>query len=522
MGRVLIALLTAILLVPGVGRAQVGKSSPEWVQGLTELTAAIEGTFGDEGPRIVAALDKMAAAPRPSDPLRQVESAIRLEPQRSDLHVLRGLILDASGKSIEADDAFRHAWQLTPANPIVAYHVFHRAAKNGNAQEMQGARASLSAAYRTLLQDKSRTKASPFADIDVLRAGGSDSPVLPPVSYAPGYALIARGEYSEAIAAFRKAAKTDPLLTDQALRSPAVMQSIAAARDGRLADARSQLETAAALQDSAEAHRVLGVIYWANAQDDKGVEQLRIAIRLNPRDERARLALASVLSSSGRDADAERALQETIQVWPDSALAHWWLGSIYDRTNRLADAHREFALAAPRAIAGRAQFFTKIGQLATTAADIRSAVDAFERAVSANLNDPEAHKRLAGAFMLQDLTDEVFVELVAALLIDPRDAGAYSGIGQVYVNAGRYDEAVPPLRRALELSPDYPEARYALATALMRLGKTEEATRELERVQQAQRQMLEERRRTMAREVLEEDAKAKTTSKPAQTGPKSP
>jgi tetratricopeptide (TPR) repeat protein len=333
--------------------------------------------------------------------------------------------------------------------------------------------------------------------------------VLPPVAYAPGYALIARGEYRDAIAVFRKAAEADPLVTDSALRSPDVMQSIAAAKQGRLADARSRLEGAAALRDSSEAHRLLGMIYWANRQDDKGFEQLRIAIRLNPRDERSRLSLARVLSSTGRDADAERILLETIQVWPDSALAHWWLGSIYDRTNRLADAHREFMLAVPSAVAGRAQFFTKIGQLATTAADIRGAVDAFERSVSENLNDPEAHKRLAGAFMLQDLSDEVFVELVAALLIDPRDAGAYTGIGQVHVNAGRYDEAVPPLRRALELSPDYPEARYALATALMRLGKTEEATRELERVEQAQRQMLEERRRTMARDVLEEEAKAK-------------
>jgi len=488
MRRVLIPLLTAILIATDVTRAQGVRSGAEWVDALSEFTAAIAGTYGDEGTRITAALDKMAASPRPPDP---------------------------------ADAAIRQDWQLSSGNPIAAYHVFRRAAKNGDVQERQRARESLAAAYRTLLQDKSRTKAAPFADINVVRADAADAPVLPPVAYAPGYDLIARGQYSDAIRAFRKAAETDPLLTDPALRSPAVMQSIAAARQGRLADARSQLEAAAALQDSGEAHRLLGLIYWANAQDGKGVEQLRIAIRLNPRDERARLALASVLTSSGRDADAERTLQETIQVWPDSPLAHWWLGSIYDRTNRLADAHREYALAAPRAIAGRAQFFTKIGQLATTAADIRGAVDAFERAVSENLNDPEAHKRLAGALMLQDLTDEVFVELVAALLIDPRDAGAYTGIGQIHVNAGRYDEAVPPLRRALELSPDYPEARYALATALMRLGKTDEATRELERVQQQQRQILEERRRTMAREVLEEEAKTK--AKPAsQAGPKSP
>jgi superkiller protein 3 len=507
--RVLILLLAAILLVPCIGRTQVANVSADWVAGLSELTAAVEGTYGDEGPRITAALDKLAAAPRPPDPLRQLDSAIRLEPQRADLHLRRGVILDASGKSMDADAAFRQAWQLAPESPITAYYVFRRAAKNGDAQEMQRARESLAAAYRMLLQDKSRTKASPFADITVVGAGATDLPVLPPVAYAPGYALIARGEYGDAIAAFRKAAEADPLVTDPALRSPEVMQSIAAAKQGRLTDARSQLEGAAALRDSSEAHRLLGMIYWANGQDDKGFEQLRIAIRLNPRDERSRLALARVLSSSGRDADAERTLHETIQVWPDSPLAHWWLGSIYDRTTRLADAHREFTFAAPSAVAGRAQFFTKIGQLATTAADIRGAVDAFERSVSANLNDPEAHKRLAGAFMLQDLTDEVFVELVAALLIDPRDAGAYTGIGQICVNAGRYDEALPPLRRAIELSPDDFEARFALATALMRLGNTQEAAREFERVEKAQRQMLDERRRTMSRDVLEEEAKAK-------------
>jgi tetratricopeptide (TPR) repeat protein len=522
MGRVSIPLLVTILLATEITRAQGGRSAAEWVEALSEFTAAIAGTYGDEGTRINAALDRMAALPRPSDPLQQVEMAIRLEPQRADLYVRRGLLFDASGSSMDADAAFRQAWQLSAGNPITAYHVFRRAAKNGDAHEMQRARESLAAAYRTLLQDKSRTKASPFADINVVRADAADSPVLPPVAYAPGYDLIARGEYSDAIAVFRKAVDTDPLVTDPALRSPAVTQAITAAKQGRLADARVQLEGAPALRNSSEAHRLLGTIDWANGQDDKGFEQLRMAIRLNPRDERARLALASVLSSSGRDADAERALHETIQVWPDSALAHWWLGSIYDRTNRLADARREFALAAPHAIAGRAQFFTKIGQLATTAADIPGAVDAFTRAVSANLNDPEAHKRLAGAFILQDLTDEVFVELVAALLIDPQDAGAHAGIGQVHVNAGRYDEAVPALRRALELSPDYTEARYALATALMRLGKTQEAARELERVQQAQRQELEERRRTMSRGVLEEDAKAKAKSKPAQTGPKSP
>ena len=116
------------------------------------------------------------------------------------------------------------------------------------------------------------------------------------------------------------------------------------------------------------------------------------------------------------------------------------------------------------------------------------------------------HKDLAGALLQQDRAEEAFVELIAALLIDPLDAGAHAGIGQIHLNAGRYDEAVTALRRAVELSATYTEARYALATALMRLGNTQEAARELERVEQAQRQMLADRRRNMSLDVLKEEA----------------
>ena len=519
----------------------------EWVEGLSELTNAVAGTYGDEGVRINAALDKMAAglakwdrtirafeakmaselpgAPprmafqmratlagmylergRRTDALRELDAASRLEPSRADLHVLRGLVLDASGKSMDADEAFRRAWDLNPGNPIAAYHVFRRAAADGNTKTMQAAGERLAVAYRTLLQDRPRAKTSPFFDVNFLQDRATDSPALAPVAYAQGYALIAHGEYDDAIATFRKAAAIDPLFTDPAARSPAMTQAIAALRNGRVGDARSLLEGATALQNSSEAHRMLGLIYWTNAEDGKSREQLETAIRLNPRDERSRLALSRVLSSAGRDADSERTLQETIQLFPDSAQARWWLGSGYERANRFADARREFVLAAPGAIAGRTKFFAKIGQLAVSGADIPAAVDAYARSLAANLNDPESHKRLAGALLLQDRPDEAFVELVAALLIDPLDPGAHAGIGQIHLNAGRNDEAATALRRAVELAANHTEARYALATALMRLGKKEEATREFERVQESQRHELDERRRSMSLDILKEEA----------------
>jgi tetratricopeptide (TPR) repeat protein len=533
----------AVAASPAIATAQ----RAVFVEGLSELTDAVAGTYGDEGARVGPALDKMAGGlaewdraihafesrltselpvtqprvalqmrvtlgemyaerGRLADALRELDAASRLEPQRADLHVLRGLVLDASARSTEAGQAFRTAWGLDASDPIKAYQLFRHAAATGNIKDMAGARETLAAAYLRLLQDRALAKGSPFVGIGLFQDTAADTPVLTPVAYAHGYAHLAHGEYDEAIGEFRKAAAIDPLVTDPAERSASMMQAIAALRQGRLAEARSLLEGSTALQDSSEAHRVLGLTYWADSQDDKSIEQLEIAIRGNPRDERSRLALARVLTSAGRDSDAERALRETIHALPDSVQARWWLGWGYERLNRFADARREFELAAAGAVTGRSQFYASIGRLATGAADVPGAIAAFARSVSASPNDPIVHKYLAGALLQQDRADEAFVELVAALLIDPLDGDAHAGVGQIHLNAGRYDQAVAALRRAVELSANHAEARYALAAALMRLGNTQEAVRELERFEQAQRQMEANRRRGLVLDVLKEEA----------------
>ena len=215
---------------------------------------------------------------------------------------------------------------------------------------------------------------------------------------------------------------------------------------------------------------MLGLIYWADSQDDKSIEQLEIAIRENPRDERSRLALSRVLRSAGRDSDAERALQETIRVLPDSALARWWLGSGLERLNQFADARREFELAAAGVIAGRSRSSRRsVGWPApppTSRAPSRRSRGRSAQAPTIRRCTSTWPARCCN----RTARTRHSWSCVAALLIDPLDAGAHAGIGQIHLNAGRDDEAVTALRRAVELSPNYTEARYALATALMRWG----------------------------------------------------
>jgi superkiller protein 3 len=133
------------------------------------------------------------------------------------------------------------------------------------------------------------------------------------------------------------------------------------------------------------------------------------------------------------------------------------------------------------------------------------AIDALARAVADDPQNPLWHRLLAGAHLLEDHPDEALAEFAAALRIDPRDAAAHLGVGQIHLNAGRHAEAVDALRRATELDADSIDAAYALATALTRLGKGREAAPYFERVEQVQRQRLADRRRQLLLDIQREE-----------------
>ena len=308
-----------------------------------------------------------------------------------------------------------------------------------------------------------------------LEAAAKGMPLLPLAAYRKGFEQIASGDFRSAIEELRRAAAADPLVRG-------------------------------AVDGSSEWHRVRGLAYWADSEFDKSTEQLEAAIRMNSGDERSRLALSRVLTSAGRDADAQRVLEDTLRVIPASGRAHWWLATSYEHVNRFADARREFEQAASMAVAGRSHLLATVGRLASGAADNAGAVDALTRAVADDPGSPAWHKLLAGALLLEDRPDDALVEFGAALRLDPRDGDAHLGVGQIYLNAGRTAEAVDALRRATELKPDSIDAEYALATALTRLGNERDAARYFEHVEQVQRQRLADRRRTLSLDTLREEA----------------
>lgn len=533
--------VAVVLLIPIPAAAQ----QAAFVQAFSELTTAIEGTYGDEGARIKPALDRMSTAlaewdreietvaagvrgsandqqpdrvdrrmslarmytsrGRLTDALSELDAISRLQPRRSDVLVLRGLVLQASGKTAESIEAFQTARSVDPSNPVIAYYLFHAAEIGRDGKIARDAADALAAASPALMKTAAGRKGAPFERVARLQAPGGP-PLLPLAAYSQAFRHIGRGDYESAIVEFRRAAAADPLVTDPAAGTEPIARAVSALRKGRFADARAQIERSGALANSSEAHRVLGLVHWADSDFDKSITELTEAIRRSPHNERARLALSRVLSTAGRDSEAERTLQETLRELPESALARVWLASAYERVNRFADAREESERAAAAAVAGESQLLGSVGRMASGAADFAGAIEALTRAVHANPNDATMHKFLASAFVLQDRAEEAFAEFVAALLIDSGDADAYVGIGQIHLSAGRTTEAVNVLRKATEMAPANTEARYAFARALVQIGRADEAAQHFARVEQEQRRALADRRRTLSSDVLKEEA----------------
>jgi tetratricopeptide (TPR) repeat protein len=214
--------------------------------------------------------------------------------------------------------------------------------------------------------------------------------------------------------------------------------------------------------------------------------------------------------SAGKYGEAVAALKRgdraTSEQTRDSPVTHLARGQRDEAENRVADARREYQAALAGTLLGRSVLLVGIARLAQVEGDLAGAIDAFAQAVRLHPNDPNIRKEFAGAYAAEGRADDAFGELMAALLINGRDAQAHAAIGQLDLDAGRDAQAVAAFNRALELMPDRYEIRYALATAHTRVGNTAEAARQLEIFERFRREALERRRRDIASDVEQQEA----------------
>jgi tetratricopeptide (TPR) repeat protein len=207
------------------------------------------------------------------------------------------------------------------------------------------------------------------------------------------------------------------------------------------------------------------------------------------------LDLAARHEAQGRRPQAIAALREAVGYAPDSAIAHYNLGLICFKANRLAEAiaslrqaatldpdfglaqyrlgvalqdqgRDEDAIAALRAAAALGaharEAHGKLGDLLWTQGDMIAAAAHYRRAA-----DETTRGRLnaAKALLAEQRFDQAAAVIGRALALEPNSAEAEWLLGSILVFQGRFDAAVPRFVRAIELAPGAASAHYGLALA---------------------------------------------------------
>ena len=437
--------------------ARSNEARAAFVAALRRFVEGLPGGHGDEGPRLRAAVGDMNAALARwdgairsyraalndlgdsaeghvalgtmyldrgllRDAVDQFRRATTLSPKWADASLLLGLTYDMQGKRDDAGRAFATAARARPDSAAIGYARVQHAVASGVEEEISRALLDFKDRHdRVVRPSTPRAQATPFVRLGLLQETPGVAPLFAPALYAEGFRLLNGRRYNEAVAAFQRAL---------------------------------DIEGAA-------------------------------------RDERARLALAESLAASGQVEDAERALQETVVALPESGLAYFRLGRLYQSQSRMPEAVVAFTASSECAvIVGRDSLYETIAALRVADGDFAGAVAAYRLELDANPNNAAAHRRLGDLYAQDGRLGESLAEYAASLSIDPGDADAHASRAQALLRLSRFADAEAAARIAVALRPAHDAAQYALGTALMRTGRTEEGLavlQEFERLQVATR-----------------------------------
>ncbi len=300
--------------------------------------------------------------------------------------------------------------------------------------------------------------ARPFPAFLLLLALVCVSPLLPQVANAgqqdaqdagqgaeqhlgKAYEAMRNERYDDAVREFRAALAFDATL---ALRARFPL-AIALFENHDYPASRAQL-----LQVRKEAGEQAGVSYYLGRIDleerhyPDAVENLSKAAAKPPFPDTA-FYLGLAYLKNGDERNAEKWLKEAARVNPGDSRAVYQLATLYRKQGRTEEANQAYArTSAEKASSG------KLTQL----------------------------KVACGEELAHGLTPKA--RELCEQLNDPNDAAKLTALGTLYGQHGFPQEALPPLRRAAELSPGSPQMQYNLAYAYFQLGQFPEARAPLE------------------------------------------
>jgi tetratricopeptide (TPR) repeat protein len=218
--------------------------------------------------------------------------------------------------------------------------------------------------------------------------------------------------------------------------------------------------------------KVYGVALLRQAKDASPM--LQRAIQLSPDDADAHYYLGTALHGRGDVAGAIVRFQQAIALRPAYTVAILDLADAQLHCGRFLEAtagYRRALEIEPEL----AEVHNNLGNALHGAGQLGEAVTSFRRALAIKPHFAEAHSNLGNALRGLGLLRDALASYRHALAVKPDFAQAHNNIGNALRDLGRLDDAVTSYRRALDINPNFAEAHSNLGNALRDLGRLYQA-----------------------------------------------
>ena len=112
--------------------------------------------------------------------------------------------------------------------------------------------------------------------------------------------------------------------------------------------------------------------------------------------------------------------------------------------------------------------------------DLDAALDECRVSLKLQSNNARAYLQLGVILLAKQDGHAAAIALMEAILLDPELTHAHYSLGSVQYSLGNLTAAIQSYRRALELQPNFPDARYRLALVLKLTNRHQEAAQFME------------------------------------------
>jgi tetratricopeptide (TPR) repeat protein len=394
---------------------------------------------------------------------RELQAALALEPNSAEVHLTLGGFYSQKGALADAEREFKTAASLSPPGSAIRLRLADFYLSVGRPDDSKRILGEITTeapealpAWRRLAEialtegrlDDAKKALDP---IFKKNAGDVDAHLL------LGRVHLARGDSAAAIPAFRTVLKAEPRF------APGHYQlGLALLQAGDVQQAKAELKEALNIAPNfVEATLVLARVNVRSGAYQPAVDDLEQLLRRQPKVAGAYPLLGAAYLAQKKPAQAAEIARKFIAIAPQDARGPDILGLALAAQGKQSEARQQFE----NALALAPGYLDPLNHLVALAVVEKQLDTAIQRVTKQTAAVPKsgAHHALLGELYMARGNAKVAEEaFLRAIDLDPRLFGPYVALGNIYLQARQYDQALAKFNDLIKANPSNPTP-YMLA-----------------------------------------------------------